>query len=165
MKITAETLYTEIKPFEKYMSKQTVENLKRKAETKYGEMYDLEFGTFYACANGDFSHLGDVENPTALQYYWCLRFRDFMDEFANALLKLQPKQTQEEKEASSVLLKTDWGENILVFLQQWFGLKSYKEAERITIGEILIAKRAAYNLAVYQRKLAAIQRQKYDKKK
>ena len=164
MRITDRTLYSTIKPIEKYFREETVKDLKRGAEAKYGAMYDLEFATFWACAGGDFSHLGDMKNPTVLQMYWIKRFKDFVEEFTKTLKGLQISLTADERKASEGQLQVTWGESILVFTQQWFGLKSYKEAERITIGEILIAKRAQYNQDLFRRKLANIQTSKFRKK-
>jgi hypothetical protein len=77
---------------------------------------------------------------------------------------MQVQQTIDEKKAAKGLLQTDWAENMLVFLQDFFGLRSFKEAEKITVGEILIAKRARFNEDTYRRNLARIQTQKITKK-
>ena len=165
MLITAQTKYTEVADAEKYFTPQSVEELKRAAEDAYTSMYDLTFATFHACANGDFSDvLGDMTDPTVLQVYWCKRFADFVKDFADALQKIQVPQTPDEKMAAKGLLKTDWAESMLVFLQDFFGLRSFKEAEKITMGELLIAKRARFNEETYRRNLARIQTQKITKK-
>lgn len=164
MRITDRTKYALFEPVEKYLTDDAVADLKRAAERKYGSMYDLPFGTFYNCAQSDFSHLGDLTKPTVLQMYWCKRFADFANELANTLQAVTLKPNADEQRAAQGLLKTDWGENMLVFLQQWFGCKSYKEAEKITIGELIIAKRAQYNQDKYRRQLAKIQTDKYKRK-
>ena len=89
---------------------------------------------------------------------------DFVDEFAKAMKRLQIKQTTDEIKASEGLIEVSWGEAILDFLQSKFNLHSYREAEKITIGELLIAKRAAYNAETYRRKLSQIQTAKFRKK-
>lgn len=165
MLITPETKYSEIADAEKYLTSQSVEALKRAADKVYTSMYDLTFADFHACANGDFSDiLGNMTDPTVLQVYWCKRFADFVKEFANMWQEMQIQQTPEEKRAAKGLLKTDWAENVLVFLKDYFGLRSFKEAEKITVGEILIAKRARFNEETYRRNLARIQTQKITKK-
>lgn len=165
MRITENTKYIEIVAIEKCFSKKTIEELKAAAEKQFGSMYDLEFATFWNCANGDFSHLGDLDDLTVLQVYWMKRFENFAEEFAKTLSTLQVKSTEDEKRASEGLLKVTWGESILVFIQKYFCLKSFKEAEKITIGELLIAKRAQYNEDLFQRKLASIRTQKFGHKK
>lgn len=165
MLITPQTKYSEIADAEKYITAQSAEELKRAAEACYVGMYDLTFAGFHACANGDFSGvLGDMTDPTVLQEFWCKRFAEFVQEFAEALKKTQTQPTAEEKQAQKGLLKTDWAEGLLVFLQDYFGLRSFKEAEAITTGEILIAKRARFNEDTYRRNLARIQTQKITKK-
>lgn len=166
MRITDKTKYATLQPVERYLEPAAVADLKAAAERLYGSMYDLTFETFYACTNEDFSGvLGDLKNPTVLQVYWCKRFAEFTAEFAKALKAMTLPQTADEKAACAGLIKTDWAEGMLVFMQQYFGLRSFKEAEQITIGELLIAKRARYNQDKYQRELANIQRQKMRAKK
>lgn len=157
MRVTPKTLYSDFEPIEKYLKDGAKAVLMAAAEKQYGAMYDLPFGTFFDCANGDFSHLGKLTNPTVLQVYWCKRFEEFTKEFAKVLKRLQVPQTPEEKQAVDAMMDITWGEAILVFAQKWFGLKSYKAAEKITVGEILIAKRAAYNQEMFARKLQKIQ--------
>lgn len=164
MRITDRTLYANIKPVEKYFRENMESEIMRAAEGKFGGMYDLEFATFWACAGGDFSNLGDMRNPTVLQVYWVKRFNKFVEEITQALKGLTLNPTADESKAGQGLLQVTWGESILIFLQQFFGLKSYKEAEKITIGELLIAKRAQYNKDLFQRKLANIQLDKLRKK-
>lgn len=166
MWITDKTKYALLEPVEKYIMPEAVAKIKKAAENKYGNMYDLTFERFYNCANGDFSHLGiNPSRPTVLQVYWCKRFADFTQEFIQLLQTLTPKPNPDETRAAQGLLKTDWAEGLLVFMQQWFGLKSYKEAEQITIGELIIAKRAQYNQDKYRRQLAKIQTEKYKRKR
>lgn len=164
MRVTERTLYATIQPLEKYLAEDMVEKLKRAAENHLGGMYDLEFATFWACCSDDFSHLGDMRNPTVYQVYWCKRFEDFVKEFTAALKALQLPPTADERQASEGLLKATFGEAMLVFMQQWFGLKSYREAERITMGDLLIAKRAAYNQDKFRRAMANIQARKFNSK-
>ena len=160
MRITERTKYAKIAHIEKYFTAQTIDGLKSAAEAKYGAMYDLPFGTFWACQNGDFSHLGDLSNPTVLQIYWCKRFADFATDYAKQLQACTLPPTADETAANNGLLPVSFGEAMLVFIQSFFGLRSFKEAEQITTGELLIAKRAQFNRDKFQRNFAAIQRKK-----
>lgn len=164
MRITKDTPFAAIASAEKYITKRSANALKKAAEDEFGSMYDLTFAQFWACSNGDFSILGDLAMPTVLQVYWKRRFEDFVNEFAEALKKLTIPQSPEEAQAAQGLIKVGWDESILVFAQQWFGLHSYKEAEQLTIGEILIAKRAQYNRDRFQRQMSQIQMSKFKKK-
>lgn len=165
MLITETTKYSEFQPLEKYLKADGFAQIKRAAEEQYGNMYDLTFAEFHACANGDFGGiLGDLSNPTVLQVYWIKRLEEFTEEFANTLKRLEIKQTADEQRAAQGLLKTDWAEGILIFLQSFFSLKSFKEAEKITMGEIIIAKRSQYNGEVFRRNMTKIQMQKARRK-
>lgn len=164
MQITEKTKYRDVKPFEPCFSEDTISAIKEQAERMYGGMYDLPFEVFWACSNGDFSILGDLSDPTVFQVYWLKQFEQFTKDFAAALKKYTLKPTSDEEKASANLIQTTWGESILVFVQQYFELKSFKEAEKITTGEILIAKRAQYNRDKFQREMAKIQMQKLNQK-
>lgn len=165
MQITEATKYAEFEPVEKYVTKKTEQGLFESAEEKFGKMYDLEFGTFWQCSNDNFEEvLGDMSEPTVLQVYWKKRFEKFVEEFAATLKAMTLTQTAEEIQAAEGLLKISWDEAILVFVRDYFGLHSFKDAERITMGEVLIAKRATYNREKFQRKLAKIQTAKLHKK-
>lgn len=158
MRITDRTKYATLKPVEKYLTKDAIKELEREAEKQFGAMQELTFAQFYACMNNDYSEiLGDIADPTVLQVYWAKRFGEFAEKFAEQLKRLEIKQTPDETKASQGLLKVSWDEGLLVFLQSYFGLKSFKEVEKITVGEILIAKRANYNQELFRRKLSAIQ--------
>lgn len=165
MRIDKNTKYREFEPIEKYVPDSQKRAITNAAESLYGCMYDLEFGEFWNVANGDLSRLGNLENPTVFQRYWLKRFEEFTKEFAETLNKLSVKQTSEEKRAAEGCLKVSWGESVLVFLQKFFSLKSFKEAEKITLGEILIAKRAQYNDDLFARRISQIQMQKLNRKK
>lgn len=165
MRITDETKYAEFETAEKYVKPEAVRKIFESAEEKFGKMYDLEFGTFWQCSNDNFAEvLGNMSEPTVLQVYWKKRFEKFVEEFAGALKSMTLTQTAEEIQAAEGLLKVSWDEAILVFVRDYFGLHSFKDAERITMGEILIAKRAVYNREKFQRKLAKIQTAKLHKK-
>lgn len=166
MRITEKTKYSKLVPVEKFLKDKDIAALKQAAEKQYGAMYDLTFTDFHACSNGDFaSVLGDFSEPTVLQVYWCKRFEEFVREFVEALSKLNIQQTPDEKKAAAGLLTMDWAEGMLIFVRNYFGLPSFKAAEQITMGEILIAKRAQYNSDLFQRNMSNMQMQKYNKKK
>ena len=82
MKVDEHTLYSDFEVFEKCLTQESLQELKRAAEEKYGSMYNLTIDQFFGISNGDFSVLGDMTNPTVLQVYWQKRFSQFCDEFA-----------------------------------------------------------------------------------
>lgn len=166
MRITEKTKYVDILAVEKCFTDKSIEELKAAAVKHFGSFYDLTFEAFHECSDGDYTKtLGDISDPTVLQVYWIKAFSDFVKLFVEQLSKLQVPQTADEKKAASNLLQVNWDEGMLVFIRNYFGLKSFKEAEQISMGEILIAKRAQYNSDLFQRRMNNIQMQKYKLKK
>lgn len=163
MRITETTKYSQIRAFEPLFKEEAIGALKDAAERAYGQMYELTLGAFLQCINGNFEvAVGDIApDPLALQYFWCKRFNEFAEEFAKNLQNLQIPQSIESKRAADGLPKQTIAESLLTFTRAYFGLPSFKAAEQITIGEVLIAKRDAYITARYQHNLHKIQLQKY----
>ena len=158
MLITEFTKYSDVVAVERFFDDETVKRIKTLAQDKLGSFYDLPFGTFYACQSGDFSHLGDMSDPTVLQVYWCKMFGEESIAYLEKLKGLAITPTAKEERARQGLLRVDFFEAMLVFMQKWFGLKSYREAEQITLGDLLIAKRAEHNEIQYNRNMTAIRR-------
>lgn len=166
MLITEQTKYTDIVAVEKHLKDQSIAELKAAAVAKYGSFYDMTFATFHDCSEGDFSKaLGDFSEPTVMQVYYMKAFSDFVTDFVETLKKMQIPQTADEKKASNGLLQVNWDEGMLVFIRNYFALKSFKEAEQITMGEILIAKRAQHNDDLFRKHINDIQMQKIKTKK
>lgn len=162
MLITPTTKYAEFVGIEKYLKDDAIAELKKASERAYVQMYELTLADFLECCNGTFNGvLGDLKQPTVLQVYWCKRFKDFAEEFANALKGLQLPRTPEEILAGEGLPKQTFSESMLTFGRNYFGLPNFKEAEKLTLGDLLIAKRDTYIGGLYQRKLHKIQMQKY----
>lgn len=156
--------YAEFADKEKYLTEKSVKKLKEAAEEKFGKVYALEFDTFRECYDGNFDTvLGNMQDPTVLQVYWQKRFADVVQEFVKAVKNMTLPQTADELTASKGLLSMSWDESILVFCQQFFALHSYKDAGKLTLGEILIAKKAAYNREKFQRQMTELQRKKLSK--
>lgn len=166
MIVTKDTRYADFEQANKYVSDKSAKELKAAAERVFVGMYDLTLAQFLACAAGEFvGVLGDLSDPTVLQVYWSRRFEDFVKEFAETLKGLQIPLTAEQQRAATGLPKSSFAESMLVFVRGYFGLRSFREAEKITIGEIVIAKRDAYTTAMFDRKLQRIQLEKMKRKK
>lgn len=166
MKVNETTRYADFAGVEKYLKPKAVEELKKAAERAYGQMYELTFARFLDCTNGDFGGvLGNLDDPTVLQIYWCKRFNDFAKEFAETLKNMQVPLTADEQQAGAGLPKQTFAEGMLVFIRGYFNLPSFKAAEQITMGEIVIAKRDTYINSLYTRKLHNIQLKKAKQRK
>lgn len=158
MRITNKTKYTDFEPVEKYIDEETTASLKKAAERAYKSMYELTFAQFLQACSGYFDGvIGKAQNPTVLQVYWRKRFAEFQVEFNNTLKATNVPLTPKQQRASEGLPKQTFAESMLVFIRQYFGLHSFKEAEQITMGEIIIARKDAYRSAMFERKMAAIE--------
>lgn len=138
--------------------------IEAEAIKEYGSFTALTLGKWIECTSGDYSCvLGDIHG-TFLQVYWLKLFERETKVFVEALTKLSPKMDASEQRAASGLLKTTLAESLLVFVRNYFGLPSFKAAEDITLGEILIAKKASYNDTIFRKALSKIQTETAKKK-
>lgn len=153
--------YVDILPFVTDESRKVL--MERAAQIR--DPYTLTLAEFFACADGDFECvIKDVANPSTGEALWLDVFKVFMTDLGNILKKLVIPQTPEQKQASANCLPVEWQEGMLVFVRAYFGLKSFTEAENVTIGDYLLAKKDEYNTTIFQRNLAKIQTQKIHKK-
>lgn len=168
MKLDLSGLYA--KRIDDYLKADAREQIKSAALERYGSYHELTIGRFSECLDGDFSravgeyHTGRIDG-TWLQVYWMRGFIDFAKEYTETLKKLSPAMDADEERAASGLLDTTLIESILVFARNYFGMHSFSETEnKITLGEILIAKKAVYNETTFRKKLANIQLAKAKKR-
>lgn len=132
---------------------------------KIRDPYTLTLSEFFSCCEGDFGCvISDIENLTTGDGLWLECFSDFLSNFEKILKRLLIPQTPEQKQASANCLPVEWKEGMLVFVRSYFGLKSFSEAENITLGDYLLAKKDDYNTRLFQSNLAKIQTQKIRKK-
>lgn len=159
MKVDENTLYSEFEVFEKCLTQESLQELKRAAEEKYGSMYNLTIDQFFGISNGDFSVLGDMTNPTVLQVYWQKRFEDFCVEFGHMCERLSIKDPSREY-LHNGCVDISGLEGILIFTREYFGLPSFIAAGRRTMGEYITARKDKYNAARVQRNFEEEQKRK-----
>lgn len=106
--------------------------------------------------HGDLSrfcpHLNDTL-CTAYEYLAFIELSEGLERFIKQLETLTPKQNAKEKAAQAACMKTSTIEGLLIFARDFFGLKSFAEAEKVTLAELLIAKKQAYNIRVFVTRL------------
>lgn len=153
--------YVDILPF---VTDESRKELMEQA-AKIRDPYTLTLAEFFSCCEGDFGCvIGDIENLTTGEGLWLDCFSDFLSNFEKILKRLLIPQTPEQKQASANCLPVEWQEGMLVFVRSYFGLKSFIEAEKVTLGDYLLAKKDDYNTRLFQTNLAKIQTQKIRKK-
>lgn len=81
--------------------------------------------------------------------------KEKMEEFANFLEKTLPPMTEDQKKAQGGLLDNSIEEAILLTCKQYYGLHSLEEAQKLTVYEYMIARKATYNERRYEYNMAA----------
>lgn len=158
MKIDVNGTYVE--ELDNLLTEESKTSIRDLAIRTYGAFNDLTIGRWVECMHGDFSRvLGDITGSW-LQIYWLRAFKEFCEEFPKTLERLSPKMDNDEQRACEGLMQSTLIESLLVFTRNYFGLHSFNEAQEITLGEVLIAKKASYNDAVFRKMLAKIQLEK-----
>lgn len=159
MKLKLNDVYSE--HVDKYLSEKCKADITEAAKRVYGSFNGLSIGVWANCMSGNFERAIGGENGvirgTWLQVYWIRAFADFAKSFPEKLANLSPKMDADEERAAENLLESTLVESVLVFARSYFGLRSFREAEQITLGEVLIAKKAVYNETVFRKRLAHIQ--------
>lgn len=167
MKISEKTRLAEIAEVMQFFTEDSVKTLKEQAEDLFGKCWNLTFADFFACAEKDFSCIGaDVNHPeemTALQYYWIERFKDFAEEFTNAVEQLSTPSTNEAKMAAKSCLPMTFQEGVIVSCREYFGLHSFDEVYGIKVSDFVIMRKDLYNKAVFEQAIQRINESKYKK--
>lgn len=165
MKITAQTKWSKIANLEPFFSEDTRKAMTEAAEAQFGDYYALTLDALFELLNGDFSAmLGNTDDPTALQVAWAKGFAEFAKTLTDTLDGMTIKPDAVEVRAQAGTLKMSFQEGVLVFCRDYFGLPSFAACGTLTVGDFLLAKKAAYNIAVAQRNMRTIQEQKFKRR-
>lgn len=135
-------------------------SLEAVAVSSYGSFTDLTIGQWIRCSQGDYSCILGELTGSWLQVYWLRYFADEAKRLPETLENLSAKMGADEQRACEALMKSSLVESVLVFVRNYFGLPSFRAVEDLTIGELLIAKKAAYNEATYNKALSNIKMNK-----
>lgn len=85
-------------------------------------------------------------NYTVRQYFQLVNaIRESVKAFGAFLERTNPPQTQTQRQAASGLLEITIEENVLLLLKSFYGLHSLEDAQRMSVYEYMIARRAEYN--------------------
>jgi len=158
MRITKETKYFAVEPI---LRRQT-EEWHKEQEVKAVRAVLGDDG-YLGLTLGQLSQAIDGKNMGAIvqetdpmkigvfEWYVLRGFQAFIDDFLQKLEKLTPQQNSAEKRAANACMKQTITEGLLFFVRDYFGLHSFREAERVTLAEILLAKKDTYNKVTFQR--------------
>lgn len=129
--------------------------------------YSLTLEEFFACLRCDFSCIGlqrpeDLAEMSVAQGLWVERFAPFVEEFIKVCEALKPPQAPDEVTKVAGLKPCTFEEAALLFSREYFGLHSFTDAAKTTLGDYVIARKDTYNKALQTR--AQIARYKKPKK-
>lgn len=176
MQIRLHSKYVEFAAFEQYATQESLQEIKAAAEREYGNCYGLTIDEFWGICNGDLSIIGidpvqvkdgkfDWAKLTIAQVYWKKRFDDFVQEIAGACKRMTIKPTPEEEQAQNGCVTIEPMEAMLIFVRNYFGLPSFADAGKRTMGEYITARKDDYNQKRVKRNWEEIQRRKLRIKK
>lgn len=153
MNITKETLYYDFAEEEEFIDEETVQSIIEASKEVYGDYYDLTIENLI-----DFTEEGTTaydelmdEKITVFRVYWFKGLSEFLKTYLNLLKNFVVKESPKESMASKACYPVEFGESLLIFAREYFNLHSFKEASQITLSDLLIAKKDAYNKAVFEK--------------
>lgn len=159
MKITPTTKYNDFSDVEQYLEAGEKERIVEAAARCYlgeGGFYSLTASQLIRLCKNDIGALDSlpIEVGTVYCVYFFSGLRDFVENYIKTLAALQPQQTPMEQRAANGCVKVSFGESLLVFIRDYFCLNSFSAAEAVTLDEVLVAKRDAYNRCTFERNVA-----------
>lgn len=163
MQVTPETSYVEFAPYEAYVSKEDMAKIDKAALDMYGNFTDMTIEKFAELTQLT-PEKAMKEYDTVFKVRWLLQFKDFVEQFSKTVSNFSLKPTPMEASASSVCFEVTMLESMLVFSRDYFGLKSFSEAAKTTLGDYLIARKADYNSKAFERRFSELQMQKVKQK-
>lgn len=168
MRIDANTKYVDFFGYENALTDDALKALRQGAQMAYKSYYSLTIREMFACMHGDFSlvglEIGKEEELTAFAGVWITGFKDWIEEFIKTLKGLQPPQTLENQQAAAKCIKVEFEESVLVFCREYFNLQSFDAVYDLSVSDFLIAKKDAYNKAIFERTLSQLMTKKYNSK-
>lgn len=158
MQVTSETKFAAFQPFVKYLKKGELDKIRKQAPFAVigrDGYLSLTIADFNAIAmHGDLSRFTNGKTDfdiTVYDYYTIEGLHDFFEGFAKDLEKFAMKPDAKEQKAQNACYKVGVVESMLIFVRDYFGLRSFAEAERVTLADLLIARKDAYNKAAFEK--------------
>lgn len=156
MVITAQTRWDELQLVIGELADGELERLKEiapRAVIGGDGYYGITIGQLAAIVEHDDARpiVGDMSEPTAFEMLTLQGLSAFVQSYIDRLAALTVPASAEEKEAAAKCMQVGMIEGLLSFARDWFRLQMYKDAESVTLGELLMAKKEAYNRGLFQR--------------
>ena len=154
MNITQSTLYVDFAlEEEEFIDEDTEKSIIEASKEVYGDYYELTIENLIDYTREGTDSYDELMDPkiTVFRVYWFKGLAEFLKTYLNLLKNFVVKETPKESMASKACYTVEFGESLLVFAREYFGLHSFKEAANITLSDLLIAKKDAYNKAVFEK--------------
>jgi len=163
MKVTNNTQWSEIENEWNILTDESQSQLIQHALEIHGieDFALMSVGQLIRITNGDVSFLDIKDDGTIFQVLFARELKNYIDRFIKTYSSFSMPQTIDEKSASSKCQDCTFGESLLIFVRDYFGLQSFESAEQIKLAEVLIAKKDAYNNDVFKKEITKIQLSKY----
>lgn len=166
MDVTGRTKWSDLQPFWAVLSDGSQEALKEQALRRHNiadGFYSLTIEEFIGITGGDLKMFNIKDDGTAYEQIFINELKEFLSKYVETLSSYNIEQTADERRASSSCVEVSMAEGLLIFARQYFNLPSFTKAGELTLADLMIAKKDAYNTAVFQRAMNKIQTSKYKK--
>lgn len=157
LKIDRHTTLQEFAPYESYVSESEMARLKDAAVAdKFGEagFYAMTIGDLTSVVAGDLRPLYDSGGRTVFDAARVKAFETFIDEFVKVLNGLTIPPTVEGIKAQMGTKQHTFSEGLYVFCRDYFGLKSFAEADGLKVSEYVLARKDDFNRCMVERNAA-----------
>lgn len=134
--------------------------------SKYNSILSGSVGNFIRLITGDQEFFKDYffkENSNITVYEYAARLKHLkleVDKIVKYLNSLSVAQTDEEIQSSKGVSFPKFEENMLIYCQQKFFCRSFREAEEILLSEFILHKKADLATAKYERNIRSLRERK-----
>lgn len=166
MQVNNNTRWEDVSPVYAILEDASLEGLKESALKRYGVdggFYGLTIEQLISITSGDLTAFNISGDGSAYEHIFLDELKNFLEKYLEILTSYSIKQTSDEERASKSCAEMTFAESLLIFTRGYFSLHSFTEAGKITLAELLIAKKDAYNTSVFQRMMNKIQQAKFKK--
>ena len=162
MKVQNDTLWLVFSPCIPYLQPGEMDKIIEAAPHAVigaGGYYDLTIAQLAAIVNhNDTTCIVNKADEELTVYEYCTikGLKEWFEKFVKQIKTLTIPATDQEQRASRACLEVSFVESLLLFARQYFGLHSFREAEQVTLGDVILAKKDAYNKEVFQKAYSEI---------
>lgn len=152
--VNAKTEYNEeFATLEYYFTECQKEQITKAAvkEITGGDFYEIKISDFFSMTNGMFAN---IDINTVFGIYFIKAFPRFLEGFIETIEALAPPVSAKDKLYISGTKTIDFETSVYLFCREYFGLKSFKDVDGLTIGEYIVAKTDAFNKAVIEKNIS-----------